>query len=742
MDRRKFLISNSIGAGVLLTKKSLFSGKSDSSSIGKIEFPFLWGAQYYRAPTPGPNFWENDLKHMAELGFTDVKFWAQWRWSHRAVDNFYYDDLDQLMRLAMKYNLRVTLNVIGDVAPIWLYQKYPDAKQISNNGMPVEPQAISFRQLGGFPGPCYNHPGALEERKNFFRNLTMHFKEYSNLAFWDVWNEPELSFPQRDGNMDKLVCYCPNCKREFIGWLRLKYETIETLNLIWGRCYSDWEDLELPKSTDVIKDFVDWREFQSVVMSREAKWKLDLVKELDPNRIVYLHVVPNTMQPFNAVGTCVNDFEVAKYCDVFAATMNNGPFFTPQVVSAGAGKICYNVESHINGGSLNMHQAVIGLPELLNDFIPQIGLGIKGFLFWQYHPEMLGNESPAWGLVNPDGSDRTVTKAAQVFWKTIHPYTDMLLQAKTSVPTVGIWKSSKNEIFHFAINKNFDSLANGVNAYANFFYQNSYNYCFVDSDLSNLNNLKLLIMPSCYYLTRREAEIISEWVINGGVLLNEAHLGAYNDDKGRHSDVVPGFGLAEKWEIKEIESTSTLRLKMDMKDQTFLNMGPDVKKMLQDFGTTGGQYVPVAMEDGSLLWGTSRYAGLQAKDATILGRFSPDLPCIIKKRIGKGKVYYCGTNIGEGSTKNNESFARFMSKVMADSQITPMLGVKTGGIRADEMTENGKLKFFTLRNMINKEAKITLQFQGQAHGLFSNISINDSLSITLPSNFCDIFVVK
>ena len=30
--------------------------------------------------------------------------------------------------------------------------------------------------------------------------------------------------------------------------------------------------------------------------------------------------------------------------------------------------------------------------------------GIKGFLFWQYRPERLGGESPAWGLTNPDGS--------------------------------------------------------------------------------------------------------------------------------------------------------------------------------------------------------------------------------------------------------------------------------------------------------------------------------------------------
>ena len=32
--------------------------------------PFLFGAQYYRAPTPEPDCWEYDLQRMSEMGFT------------------------------------------------------------------------------------------------------------------------------------------------------------------------------------------------------------------------------------------------------------------------------------------------------------------------------------------------------------------------------------------------------------------------------------------------------------------------------------------------------------------------------------------------------------------------------------------------------------------------------------------------------------------------------------------------
>ncbi|WP_259335522.1 beta-galactosidase [Alistipes sp. AF48-12] len=276
----------------------------------------------------------NGSESHERLGFTDVKFWVQWRWNNRRENEYDFGDLDRLTDLAEKNGLRVTFNTIFDVAPVWLYEKYPDAKQLANDGRRIEPYTVGHRQGGGHPGPCYNHPGALEARKAFMRQAILHFRDRKGVRFWDVWNEPELSFPQRDAQLDRLVCYCDHCRAEFIGWLQRKYRDIETLNRIWGRCYNDWEEVELPRNTETIKDFIDWRLFHSYTMTREAQWRLEMVRELAPEQAAYLHVVPNTMQPFNAVSTCTDDFAVAEMCDVFAATMNNGPFFTPQVLSA------------------------------------------------------------------------------------------------------------------------------------------------------------------------------------------------------------------------------------------------------------------------------------------------------------------------------------------------------------------------------------------------------------------------
>src|SRR5512133_644760 len=222
--------------------------------------PFIFGAQYYRAPTPEPACWKQDFEHMRDLGFTDVKLWVQWRWSHREPEAFVFDDVDRLMDLAAEHSLRVTINTIFDVSPLWLFEHYPDAKQVDASGRVIEPYTVAHRQIGGHPGPCYNHPGARAERQRFMSVTLDHYKGHPALAMWDVWNEPEQALQARTPDMKTLVCYCPHCRAAFHAWLQHKYGTLDRLNDVWGRCYTRWAQVELPTNGGTITDFVDWRE--------------------------------------------------------------------------------------------------------------------------------------------------------------------------------------------------------------------------------------------------------------------------------------------------------------------------------------------------------------------------------------------------------------------------------------------------------------------------------------------------
>jgi beta-galactosidase len=750
MNRRKFIQVAGLGSGAMLAYKPLYAtGSALPGKEGDRPYPFIWGAQYYRAPTPEPGIWDIDFQKMKELGFNHVKFWAQWRWSHIREDGFFFDDLRRLMELAGKYELRVTINTIFDVSPHWLFEKYPDARQVMNNGAIVEPYVVGHRQIGGHPGPCYNHPGAREERKKFLAATIDALSNYPALEMWDAWNEPELSYPQRFPIVEeKLVCYCPHCAGRFKEYLQQKYGELSELNVKWGRNYPDWKYVEIPKSKDAYLDFIDWREFHTETMTGEAAWRLEMVREKDPGRTGYLHVVPNTMAPFNAVTTCTDDFQMASLCDVFAATMHGGPFFTPQVISAARGKICYNVESHINAGSTSMHQKVHDLEALKKDFVPQVGLGIKGFLFWQFRPEVLGREAPAWGLINLDGSDREITRAARIFWKTLSPHESRLMESMPATPPIGIWKSRKNEIFQYAEHGSLDPLIGNVNGYADTLYWNSYAYRFISGDMlaaGELEGLRVLIMPSAYFLTAGEAYQLAGWIRRGGVLLAEAHLGGYNGTRGRHSRTMPGHGLAEAFGFREELSTASFHLDLEKAGAFAQETTGNSKKALEAAGISGIGYFPIQLPGGKILWGAQRYAELQGNNLKVEGSFHKGRPCAVSTPLGEGHVYYFGSRLGSGASRGNEGLLEVIGRICEKAGTGRTLSASPAYdnmLFCAALMKNSRVEFIALQSRSDKAMPVTMAGYGKFSGLFSGktFSMDGTGKIDLPPGFTDLFV--
>ncbi|HSV13951.1 MAG TPA: beta-galactosidase [Tepidisphaeraceae bacterium] len=713
----------------------------------KDQLPFLFGSQYYRAPTPEKECWAEDLAKMKDIGFNQVKYWVQWRWQHRAPDRFYWDDLDRLMDLAGNNGIGVTLNAILDVAPIWLYERYPDAKQIDIKGLVVEPFAVQHRQVGGQPGPCYNHAGALDERKKFLHAAVDHFRGHQAMQMWDVWNEPEQSYPRRHPDMNQLTCYCPSCRQKFSGWLRKKYGSLERLNDVWARCYEAWEQVEMPRTDACVTDFIDWREFHLDTMTSEAKWRLDMARKHDPASVSYLHVVPASMTIFNPV-TCVDDFDIAEHSDVWAATMNQSPTFTTQVVSAARGKVAYNVESHVNYGSLRRHQRILRLPDLLADWLPQIGLGVKGFMYWQFRPEVAGTESPAWGVVNLDGSDRPATEATRTFWKTIEPHVQAIMNCPAPQGEVGIFKSRKNELYHFCMDKDLAPLASGVESYLHNLYWMNYRFRFVSGQMlerGDMPGIKLLILPSAIYLSQPEVDALNTWVRNGGVVLSEAHLASYNATIGRHARQMPGCGLSREWGIRETESTATQHLKLEQAGGLDGFMTADERKAWGE--GVGGEYVPIRLTNGATAWGGgSRYALLESEDAETIGSFDGEHPTILLKRIGQGAVIYCGSNLGQGAKRDAAGLREVLKLAATRAGVTATLDANadTPDVHVDLLANNGSPKFVLMWNRSSSERTVNLMLNARLRGLFTGPShhCTGQTSITLRAHSVDLFQVE
>src|SRR5699024_3917280 len=113
-----------------------------------------------------------------------------------------------------------------------------------------------------------------------------------------------------------------------------------------------------------------------------------------------VHTVPMTY--FNMVSCCNNDYELADLCDIFGNSTGSSPFSAAFNTSCAKGKRVLNAEIHALGGDTYNRPNIPTFEEIKSHFFIPLARGIKGFLYWQYKPEILGREAPAWGLTKPD----------------------------------------------------------------------------------------------------------------------------------------------------------------------------------------------------------------------------------------------------------------------------------------------------------------------------------------------------
>ncbi|MCC7409127.1 MAG: beta-galactosidase [Phycisphaeraceae bacterium] len=714
------------------------------STDKKWELPFLFGAQYYRAPTPERGLWAEDLGRMAACGFTDVKFWSQWRWTQRGPGRYFDEDMDELMELAGANGLRVTINLIYDVGPSWLYEKDPDCVMVTWGGRRVEPGTTSFRQIGGYPGPCYHHAEGREARRAFTRHVVGRYAKHRAMGMWDVWNEPELCATSREPQLETLLCYCPRCAGAFREWLEGKYGSLDGLNRVWGRCYETWGEVELPRDKGTLTDMVDWRLFFNRVLADEAGMRIETVKEIDGEHPVYLHTVPNTMSPMNAV-TCVDDFLMAEKCDVFGGTVIGSLVFPLQAVSSAQGKTCYNVESHVRAGSTWFHPRALTVGDLAGEFVPQMGFGVRGFLFWQFRSESLGSESPAWGLLETDGTAGRALEAAKEMWRRLRPVAGDLMGSvpPEGVSSVAILKSTANEIFQWCGLRSKYRLRQSIEAYTEILYRMNARLRYVDDRLVQKGleaGVRMLVLPDVYALEQATAGAIARWVEDGGVLVCEAHAGAYDLTLGRHAmgHHERTSSVARLVGLREVNSTATQNFRAGGGSAEDLLKGPsaatpgalpgaewegDLAKAMAALGLPGREGIAVPLRGSAeALRGWWRYVELEGAGVEVLGGLEGRGACVVRKKHGKGCVYYIGTLAGAAADVDRPGG---LGEILKRAMVEAGMGAGVGGTELPygvhvDVIETRRGAVWAVTNAMREGVEVRLRPGEAMRGVFTD----------------------
>jgi len=346
----------------------------------------------------------------------------------------------------------------------------------------------------------------------------------------------------------------------------------------------------------------------------------------------------------------------------------------------------------------------------------------------------------------------------KTFIEKITPHTQALMACQPQPAEVGIWKSRKNEIFHFAMHGGFDSLVDSLDGYIQTLYQLNIPYRFISGAMleqGDLDGLKLLILPAPYLLSEPEAARLDAWVQQGGVVMVEAHLAGYNATTGRHARVLPGCGLAEAWGLREADTTSSYHLhtgalagmrEAQLEDPA---IPEDVRKALADSAVSGGLYFPIQLASGQAAWGAERYAQLDCPDGQPEGWFEPGKPCMVSKAVGTGAVFYAATHLGQGAKKDAGGLIAWLQKALERAGVRPAAGLKGEElipVKIDLIASSGSPRYLVIHNRSDREQIIQMDPlpDGVANkvgvGIFTGMKLplSQGVPLHLPGGFIDI----
>ncbi len=523
---------------------------------------FFYGAQFYRPPNPPEGERMRDLENVKKLGFNIIKVFAEWNWINYKEGLYDFEDLIEIVEKALELEIYIDINTRIEQAPYWVAEKYPDSYYRNSRKFKIELQTRGNTPTGGWPGLCFDHPGAKLEAQRFLIQCAKVLGKYENVLIFDCWNEPHIEPSivfHSSGVEEGLFCYCENTIGAYREWLKGKYGTIENLNEKWVKRYRDFNDINPPRLLIDYVEMTEWRKFMTWSMADKMKWRYESLKSnLPDGKFVMSHSsVGGISKGFSIYGA--DDYQLSESLDMFGLSLFplwgksdalDACMHISLVRNMAGKKICINTE--LQGGQA--HSVPSGLSRgkapqrkdlRLWNFI-DLAFGLKGIMYWQYRGEMISQEAPGFGLVKRDGSFTERSDEASKLCNFINKYPLLFNKYTPEKSDIAILAIPNSYYLNFASegNENF-SIDSFKGIYRFLLKNNIYPEILVEEMLKEkISEYKVIFLTLPMVLNDEISNLLKEFVGKGGILISDCAVGIF-DEYGVAPITVPSFGLDE-----------------------------------------------------------------------------------------------------------------------------------------------------------------------------------------------------
>lgn len=687
-------------------------------------------------PAAHRDLWRADLQAIKATGFNTVRCWIDWASAEPRQGEYHFETLDQISDLAQELGLRVVVQVYIDSAPDWVGRKYPDSHYVNISGEVMPSNAA--------PGFCFDHPGVHEAVLRLFNTLAVHMKSKPAFLGWDLWSEPHvINWAEATYMRSAEFCFCPYSVARFRGWLKKKYPTLDALNSAWYRRFESWDEVEPNRLGTILSytDFIDWREFIVGKLTEDLRARFDAVKSGAPDRVATSHAAAPSLftSPLSGDGS-PDDWQMAGAVDYWGTSLYPKHSFPVgrdaawraallDFTRSSTGEKGFWVGELQGGfGTVALHISSTVTPADLRMWMwSSLARGAKGVNVYAWYPMSSGYESGGFGLINLDGTITERARAAGGVARAVSANQALFAAARPVAAEVAVVYNPLS----YMVGGRRPLTASGPQGEMGNIERNSmlgtYRALFptnIPVDFVHVDDIasgrmvtpqlryKVIFLPYPLMLSSDAARALQEFVRAGGTLVSEARP-AWNDERGRAKEIVPGYGLHEVCGCRETAVQSTPSGKIEI-------------AMSADFGS---------LKSGDKVRGALFEETLEpiAPNARVIGRFPDGSPAVIASQFGKGKMLTIGTFLGAPyENDRDENTARLLRSAVEWAGVKPQ--VSTSAPLEVRMLRSGSSTLLFAFNHASEAVESSIAIEGM-RGTARDVESGTPVSFPLQHRF-------
>jgi beta-galactosidase len=685
---------------------------------------FLVGAPHYPEHVD-ESYWERDAERMAAAGFNTVRLGEfAWHIFEPRENTFEFDLFDRAIEVLGQHGIKTVLCTPTATPPRWLTMHYPEVLRIDDNGRPA---SHGSRQHADTSSPVYR-----AHSQRITRAMAEHYRDNPHVIGWQTDNEL---------NTSASTSYSPATRREFQKFLEDKYATIGALNHAWGgnfwaTAYDNFDQVVLP--FEHAPGFcspghvVDYHRFLAFATARFQHDQVVILRQANPDWFIFHNL--GRLDDIDFRGQFSTDLDFVGY-DLY-------PFLYDEMQRNGGAAQAQALHLDIcRGFSGNFlvpeQQSNLGAQPIFSTLTPEPGemrrmawssvaRGADGLMFFRWRPAHFGAEIYWMGIVDHDDVPRRRYEEAKQFALEVSSIAELILGTSVHMDVGIAGGDFDNQEAHRSYPMGLPSPHDEAVLLHRYCYERGIACGFIHPE-DDLSRLKLLYVPHWLIWKDEWTDRIRAFAEAGGTVILSARTGSRDERNhvireaapGRSLSALAGVTVEEFGRLAPLDGDGLFPLGGRYGAAAVRPRFPAESAKRRYTLRVGNREMTAAH-----MYELLELANDTEPLASWANRFAEGRAAISARKVGKGRVIYCGTYLTE------ELVDTFLAGEIRNAGVAPLLADKPEGIEVT-LRDGPQARLMFVLNTTHEPVSV--------HGIpQGNVVVGDAVvsasAVTLPGH--------